>query len=403
MKASYYFSHKGALDILVYMGWGAILVNLLVGVFLRLPILESMAYFIVPFLYIMVGLWAWPYLSKHIKGVDLAVYIGVILFSMFQYLIYPERTELYNELIPRFLFSSIPFFIIGTCVDFERYEKPFFYISLVCLAWGFLYSFALMQQKATFDEEANEYMDLSYRYLPHVLYIIYYTFKKFNLYNLAFSLAGVFLIFSYGTRGPALMLFIFILGLYFFFHRFKHGFLAFLIGIVLFAFAYIYYEQILLFMQMLIDSVGMKTRIIDRILVGEFANSDGRESFIPIMIKKIKLGGLFGYGMAGSWQFIQTYPHNILMDFWISFGILPGSVLFLALVYLIFKGFKSCNSNDEKAFLFLLTIRGFLMLFLSHNYFVNEYLYFLIGYCVYLSFRRNGNGRPAAVGPVYVS
>ena len=255
---------------------------------------------------------------------------------------------------------------------------------------GFLIFFVLMQKKATFEEEVNEYMSLSYRFLPYVMYVIFYTFKNYNNLGLILSLAGVFLILSYGSRGPLICLFLFIVGMFLFsFKSTRRNYFLPVVGLIG-VLTYFYFEQILLFSNELIESVGMKNRIIEKYLAGMILYSEGRMDFMPIILKAIKDGGFWGYGMCGSWQFIDNYPHNLLLDFWVSFGVIPGSLLFSIILYLIIKAYRSCHLYGEKSFLFLLLVSGFLMLFISYNFMGNEYLYFLIGYCVNLSFRRKG-------------
>ena len=136
-------------------------------------------------------------------------------------------------------------------------------------------------------------------------------------------------------------------------------------------------------LQLVLEEVGMRTRIIDQLLASDL-DSSGRDMIAQIIISKIREGGFFGYGICGSWQFVGTYPHNILLDILVSFGVLPGSLILLAIVVLIIQGYKGCKTDGEKAFWFLLLVRGFIMLFVSYNYLENGYLYMLLGYSVYL-------------------
>lgn len=406
-KLSYFFTSKGATDLLVFMTWGGALVSIVTAIFLRIPALNSLAQAAVPLLFILTALVAVPNISRRMRITDVLLYLGIAVVYIFQYILFPKNSEQLDEHALRFFFSCLPLFYVGLAIDFEKYEKPLYYISIACLAWAYFYSLLYKQQDVVGYsgdlDDLKQYasMHLAYTYLPHVLYLIYFSFKKFNVINILLSIAGVFLIFSYGSRGPVLCIIVYIVGLILFLRKLKHPVLVWITAGIAFILFYIYVEQIMLYLQLFLEELGMRTRIADKYLGEELGDSSGRNEFVQILMPVIRSGGLWGYGICGSWQFIGSYPHNLLLDLWVSFGMFPGSIVFMAILFIIIKGFHGCSSDQEKAFLFLLMVRGFIMLFFSYNYLENGFLFMLLGYSVHLWRRRYlGNAAKSDRGPI---
>lgn len=385
-KLKYITTPKGATDLLVWMTWGAPLVSLITSALLRLTSYNPMAYYGVPTIKFFVIILAFSYIIKCYSVKDVAFYLFCIFVCFINYVLFAENELLIEEYGLKFALSTVPLYFIGLIIDFERNEKPLYIISLLCIVLAFFYSFSYMQSDIRQAEEmdyANMYW--AYVYLPHVLYVVYYTVKKYNIFRLLFSLAGFFLILSYGSRGPVLCFLLFAAGMLFLYHKFKHPVVSWIIiGLIILLF-YLYFMQIVMVLQMLVEMFGMRTRVVDKLIEGELSDSSGRNEYVPILMSHILNGNYFvGYGMCGSWQFIGTYPHNLLLDLWISYGLITGSAFFLIIIVVIINGFKGCANTDEKAFLFLLFVRGFVMLFLSYTYLENSYLYLLMGYCIHL-------------------
>ena len=132
-------------------------------------------------------------------------------------------------------------------------------------------------------------------------------------------------------------------------------------------------------------SLGMSPRIfefmIDGTMVGGESSSDARFDYIDICYDKMENMPFAGYGLEGAQSFLGTYPHNIWLEFLISFGYVIGVSLMLFLVFIIARKFFTLKIEYRKAFCLILICSGFIPCFLSGTFITNQMLFLLIGYC----------------------
>ena len=388
---NYLFHPEGATVLLISMVWASQLVVYLQAVFLRIPILDSIADFIVPFLYVVVLFLSLPNLLKNFKVIDFVFYFSCVGIYLLNFIFYPRNIEVLDFYWVRFLILSLPLYFIGIAIDINKMFKIFFILSIVCVLWQCFVS--LIYKPATIgsmvENEINEQMYTSYNILPHVLFVIWGTLRKFNIWGLIASVLGAFLIFSYGTRGPMLCMLLFIIAYLILFKQYKHRFLSWFLIIGVTAVLIYYLEVIVLFMQELTVNIGMSSRIFDIIVnQGLIQYTSGRDEIVSILINAIRESGFLGYGIGGSWQFVNTYPHNLVIDLWISFGLFFGSLLFIVIIFIQLRGLKACKTLEDKGFLMLLFFCGFFKLFMSYTYIDEPMLYMLLGFAVGLKRRK---------------
>jgi O-antigen ligase len=388
---NYLLHPEGATVLFISMVWASQLVVYLQAVFLRIPILDSIADFIVPFLYVVVLFLSLPNLLKNFKVIDFVFYFSCLGIYLLNFIFYPRNIEVLNFYWVRFLILSLPLYFIGIAIDIKKMFNIFFIISILCVFWQCFVS--LIYKQATIgsmvENEIAEQMHTSYNILPHVLFVIWGTLRKFNIWGLIASVLGAFLIFSYGTRGPMLCMLLFIIAYLILFKQYKHRFLSWFLIIGVTAVLIYYLEVIVLFMQELTVNIGMSSRIFDIIVnQGLIQYTSGRDEIVSILINAIRESGFLGYGIGGSWQFVNTYPHNLVIDLWISFGLFFGSLLFIVIIFIQLRGLKACKTLEDKGFLMLLFFCGFFKLFMSYTYIDEPMLYMLLGFAVGLKRRK---------------
>ncbi len=388
---NYLLHPENATVLLISMVWASQLIVYLQAVFLRIPILDSIADFIVPFLYVVVLFLSLPNLLKNFKVIDFVFYFSCLGIYLLNFIFYPRNIEVLNFYWVRFLILSLPLYFIGIAIDIKKMFNIFFIISILCVFWQCFVS--LIYKQATIgsmvENEIAEQMHTSYNILPHVLFVIWGTLRKFNIWGLIASVLGAFLIFSYGTRGPMLCMLLFIIAYLILFKQYKHRFLSWFLIIGVTAVLIYYLEVIVLFMQELTVNIGMSSRIFDIIVnQGLIQYTSGRDEIVSILINAIRESGFLGYGIGGSWQFVNTYPHNLVIDLWISFGLFFGSLLFIVIIFIQLRGLKACKTLEDKGFLMLLFFCGFFKLFMSYTYIDEPMLYMLLGFAVGLKRRK---------------
>src|SRR5699024_2881528 len=109
----------------------------------------------------------------------------------------------------------------------------------------------------------------------------------------------------------------------------------------------------------ILERFNINSRSIAMITSGEFSNDNGRSIIWDTVIRAIKEGGIFGYGIMGDRPFIAPihyvgYSHNIFLEIIVSFGLIG----YFFIAYLVIDSIrmiffcKDVNSRDLFAILF---------------------------------------------------
>lgn len=377
---------------MVYLMWGmSFFGEFLTAAHIRIAAIDSIighstAWFIVAFL----GLLSINYSNKYIKKRDLVAWILYGMLFLLNSIMFDKNQAALEEYTIKSVLITFPYLFCGELIDIKRMFKPLSRVSMGVIAWYMFYSMIYMQNKVgTFSETGvTQNMHFAYLVLPHVIYCIWYSFTHSkDFLNHLFTALGIILLISYGNRGSFLDILVFVVCYVLFFVKTKRKYLIWIITIASAILIYIYLTEILLFLQILMEDLGMSTRIIDTIMEEQFmggASVSERDLFKDILWQEVDGSPFWGYGICGSWQFIGTYPHDLILDMFISFGVFTGSLILLLLGVLSLKAFRACTNNEEKAFLLLLFITGIFKLFISYTYLDNIETFLYIGYCIRL-------------------
>ena len=292
-----------------------------------------------------------------------------------------------TELISICLFGSLPLYLIGIQIDITKLQKAFQKTSILVIVFCLFYSLIYSQRvHGALDSNADE-MGISYFITPHIVFLLWQTLKKFNWIIFTSLFVGILLMLSYGTRGPIVCLCTWLMAYTLIVTNFRSKLLLGTIMIIMVYTFYIYSDSILSFLVDFFPNIGMSNRIVEKIMTDSFIgyeHSSERDTILVQLWSALQQSNFNGYGIHGTWAISGGYAHNILFDFWISFGIIWGSILMLVILILFLRALSACKSEDEKAFLLLLFTFGIFKLFLSNLYLKEPYFWLLIGYCVYL-------------------
>ncbi len=361
--------------------WGIALLGYVRGIINHLPILNNFTDQIEIAIVVIPMLFSLPYFLKHLKIADcvfLLIWIIIYLLSYFNV----NNTEFLNSYAYTFLCTVLPFYLVGRFFDFNALFRPCVIISAGLILLTCFYSFSYAQS-STVGTDTSEYnMSASYKILQHVILILYVTLKSPKWWNVIISILGVFLILSYGTRGPLGCCILFIVGYLIFFKTFRHKgiVMIFLSGLVVVLLKFI--NEIMMGFQLLLLNMNMSTRIVDKFLNDELENSSGRDLIHSTLWNIMKEdNNIGGYGICGSWYYVGTYPHNIITDFFFTFGYILALLLLILLSYIIVKALATKDVN-AKGFIFVLTCSSVVKLFFSGTFIQEPILFFLIGYCI---------------------
>ena len=112
---------------------------------------------------------------------------------------------------------------------------------------------------------------------------------------------------------------------------------------------YVSYDYILLTIGGLLSNLGIKSRFFTKLLNGSVMDDNGRNKIWSAAIGMIKENP-YGYGAMGSRHVITSYiytgyPHNIILEFLIDYGVIPGAIL---LGFMLFHSIKIIFFSDSE-------------------------------------------------------
>lgn len=382
-------SKKGATELLVALAWAYPLLFYIKAIVLRLPLGESLAGAVLPTIYFFFVMLSFGYLKKNYRFSDFFFIIMLILLYAIHIAFYPQNSEIIAFYFPSLLLSLLPMFLIGVATDINEVYKPLYVLSILCVLLQAVNSlYVEAGERLAAGEVIKEQMNTAYRILPYVIFCFWGWLRKFDFWGFIASIIGLFLLISYGSRGPVLCTFLFLVFYVLFFKAFKGKWVVIVVlGLIVFLYN-VYFDRFMMFMQVLLSQFGLSTRVISFLSDSEtMIYSSGREDLSKVLSDKIQESPLLGYGIGGTWQFVGTYAHNFIIDFIISFGVLFGSIFLLAILFVYIKGFKACDTLEEKGF-FLVLFCYFVKLFMSYVFLDDHSWILLLGYCIGLIRRK---------------
>lgn len=219
------------------------------------------------------------------------------------------------------------------------------------------------------------------------LFVIYFDTKG-NLFFNKFILAPLFFItvLYAGSRGPLIYLAL-VIGLFFlysgFFKRYKWKirFLFFLISL----FLIIGYDLIL-------DLISVINPIISERLLSTIESADisGRDGAYEIGMNQFLSSPFFGdYFVLTSGPLAGLYPHNILIEALMTFGIIGSIPLFYLFIIGIKKGFYLLKMNQQQSWVFLIFLSLFLKGMSTWNLYGSDELWISLSFLLTLPLLKN--------------
>ena len=371
----------------VYLiAWGSILLGYWRGINNHLPVLGTMTDELEWCIVLAPILLSLPKLWKRIKTSDHIFVFACLIYYLLNIQLFPQNADVLVNRLFSFSLLTLPYYYIGVTLDIKRFYNFFYYISVVAVFMCAFYELLYAQSASyTGDVDTSEYkMELEYSILPHVLMVSWRALKRFVLLNIAPMLLGLMLLLSFGTRGPVICAIVFIAIYLLFIRPSKYQKTMRIITVACAVYAMSFLEQFMTFMQLMTFQLGMSTRIFDKYFEGELEDSSGRDYIRETLLRELSIdNSLFGHGVLGSYPYVNTYPHNIVLEFLFSFGWVWGIAILFCIVYIIAKMLINTHQCEiNVTFGIILVIASILKLCFSST-FVDDALFFmLLGYCV---------------------
>ena len=370
--------------------WANVVLQYFYAAILHIGPISFLSTWIEPIIVTLLIIGAIPYFVKKIHGITYTVYILILFVYLISYILYTDNYDALNHYYYRFL-TALPMIFIGQMINVSKIDKAFFYISVLNIFSTGLYYLVYTQSMSysgnvVIEGDSHE-MVAAYNILPHVLFVMYKTFTRVTKLNLFTSVLGFILVSSFGTRGPFMCVVLF-MGIYMvMLKEFKRPFVAKASILLITTVIIMNISHIMFFMSAIVSSLGMSDRIFQIFLDGNFiggeASGDERLYFVDVLESILQNStNFFGYGIAGAERFINSYPHNLLLELRFSFGNILGTFLMGIIIIMIYNKYKQDRIESDRVFLIILVICSIVKLFMSGTFIVDSFFYFLLGYCL---------------------
>lgn len=372
--------------LLVILIWTqSILLDYFRAFLMKIPIISEFISPLIFLLFIITIILSWHYYKVTLK--DLIFIFSLVLIFFIELLVYTKGEKYLDYYLFEFVIKILPLYFVGvSLINFEEKKSLIhilYILSIITLFADIFYRFTMQAPMSEVESLYWGDMDKAYNLLPHCCLIAYYSIKRTNIWNLISAIVGGIYLLMLGTRGAALIYILLILMLLV---MGKNSKWAIVRLIIVFSVVYTFlrssiYKTFLYWFYNKAKNLGLSVRIFDHILSRNAFTSSGRDTIRETLLVAIQKQPIIGYGLCADRVIAGSYAHNIVLELWVEFGVIVGTILFLSLVFVLFKGLH-CAKEEEKALIISLIFGVFFKLFLSGSYLDNGLLFFLIGLCV---------------------
>lgn len=319
----------------------------------------------------------------------LLIYLGIIAIN---YIIHKSTFNNTINIIIKNFVTCYPIFMLTYAVK----DKDIFFNALkkggyVAVILTFVYCAIMNNDKMTLYENG---LTIQLILIIFLQVILIYAFKYRKIIDVVFSVAGLVLISSLSSRTviSVIWIFVFFLFVVYYCKWFKKSkkltlkVISILILVILAISMIIIMKNINSIASILfnyLNSKGLYIRFL-RLLSEKQSifNSSGRTEIVyPVMIKKIMENPIIGQGIGMDRVKIDGhiyYAHNIILELFISYGTIIGSVIIVVLIRLIIEAINT----RYKLFVIALVNSGLLILMLTASYMSYRGFWLLLGFLI---------------------
>ena len=219
-----------------------------------------------------------------------------------------------------------------------------------------------------------------------LLIILDHFFEKRKWYDLVAVILDFVVIIIFGSRGPVLCIAtLILLKVISSKTDFKHRLFMIIATAVLAVTIILFYDNIINSLLSIATSRGYSSRNLRLLLSENITFDSGRSSLLAEYFEKISKKPLFGYGIIGGWNGPGYYPHNIIVEMYLSFGYIIGSLILINLIIRCYQGLR--NDNESKRRILQILISYCVSLFMSDSFVMFPAFFLLLGFSNVFSIR----------------
>lgn len=368
-----------------------ILLNYFRGFLLKIPVLSAASDYIIPAMLFLMFLLSYETIAERLRGADFVFVIACILIYVANYLFFKRNRDFFKMEWMNFLIGSLPFYFVGVALkaDDEGTVLKLLYRISCASVIAFCIYILFVNEMDDFIMRNGD-MNSAYNILPHACLTFYYVIKEFKWYRLVVFLISALSLLMMGTRGAVLCLLVFIVLCSAVTIRFKRPLLLLAMAVICILFVVFkeLTDRLMEAAYSISESLGLSTRVFDKLLSGNFAVSDAR-TYLRERVRYYLLAypvvglGIYGDRAVSGGQ----YVHNLFLEIYGHFGFLMGTLITAAFIILFYRGirgvFKSGNRNAQ--LIVLLLIGCCFKLLVSSSYLREPFFWLLLGYFVAVS------------------
>lgn len=318
--------------------WSCIILN-------RVPFFIYITPYIFPTL-LLVSLYAW--LKSADYKMDLWNFIILFITMAFWFLskiFHPEYQTYFDQNAERCLQAFLMIYV-GKSVFRDGFSEDEYSWLVAFSKWGVVFTSLYFLYGGLTGRVANEeYMTISYRMLPSTLCVTSAFLKDAKLKNILWFFGSFMIQMFMGTRGAVLAIVVFIVLYLFLFAERKVFFIV--LGIsgiyLLLDFTFDITTLLLHGILELCETLHMSSRIIEAFLESNLTDDNGRDIIHTFVLNRIGDNIWLGDGIFADRYYLETmfdggmYVHNIILELWTDFGLIPAIVIMTSIVILSFK------------------------------------------------------------------
>lgn len=377
-----------AFEFLIMLLWTqTIIVQYFRAAIMRLPLIGAYPDAVIALLYIIVVLLAIPNIKLNKK--DFLVVTFIVVFYFFQRLYVTDiiQIDLINEYWVVFILRAVPYYCVGSAFSKYKNKKALsdslYYLSIATVLLYYIYSAFFGTRMTQVQSVYEGDMALAYNLLVHYCVIACHALRKPKFYNIILTVLGLINLFVLGTRG-AILIYIAAIAVILIKGNSSKGIIARIAvifgGAILFVSTSIY-EKFIIWLYNRAQQLGLSVRVMQKLLDNEAFSSSGRDSIRKTLLDAISEKPVWGYGVLGDRRLANIYAHNIAIELWTQYGIVLGSIFLIAVILVLFFGYKNETEDSVKFIIFAIICASFFKLMLSGSYLDEPMLFFVLGFC----------------------
>lgn len=239
------------------------------------------------------------------------------------------------------------------------------------------------------NQDAVYSMSVSYALALPTMVQINESIKHKKIYNILLACVGVVIVILYGARGPLLCLATMAIVKVWRYNKSpRKRITLILLALSASSLFMVYYKEIINCINIFLFEHGIYSRTLYLLINNRLLQNSGRDVLFNHYWDLAMEKPFFGWGVVGGWIRDGLGPHNMLIEFFLAFGIIGGTLISLAIIIMTARSFliKEGILGD---LLLIYTAINIVMFFVSGNFLGKPNLFILVA----LYFSLNDKGR----------